>query len=228
MGRGKIEMKRIEDDITRHVSFRNRKKGLFKKAYELSVLCDAEIALIIFGDSGSVSEYASNNIKSTIERYKKETSTTPYTWSSQEINAQFYQQESEKLREQIQILENTNRHLMGEGLGCLNVKELMELETRLERGIDMVKSKKYNMILAEKEDLQKGKINLEHHNAFLRSMVQILENERVQHLNMHTIHEYNALQAHMAGNALQLNIMEPIQDCSSVNFSPQKHSLHLG
>ncbi|KAI3746843.1 hypothetical protein L6452_09285 [Arctium lappa] len=32
------------------------------------------------------------------------------------------------------------RHLMGEGLGCLNVKELKQ--TRLERGISRIRSKK--------------------------------------------------------------------------------------
>ncbi|KVH61721.1 Transcription factor, K-box [Cynara cardunculus var. scolymus] len=153
-------------------------------------------------------------IKSTIERYKKATSSTPNTWSSQEINAQFYQQESKKLRQQIQMLQNTNRHLMGEGLGCLNVKELKQLETRLERGISRIRSKK--------------EIELEHHNAFLRSKVQIAESERVQQLNVNTGHEYNALQAYLARNALQLNIMEPMEDAPSAYSIPQKHSLHLG
>ncbi|KAI3489914.1 hypothetical protein L1887_45945 [Cichorium endivia] len=228
MGRGKIEIKRIENNTNRQVTFCKRRNGLLKKAYELSVLCDAEITLIVFSSRGRVYEYSNNNIKSTIERYKKATSSTPNTWSSQEINAQFYQQESKKLRQQIQMLQTTNRHLMGEGLGCLNGKELKQLETRLERGISRIRSKKHDMLLAETEILQKREIELEHHNAFLRSKVQIAETERVQQLNINTGHEYNALQAYLAGNTLQLSIMEPMEDAPSAYSIPPKHSLHLG
>ncbi|QHN78878.1 Floral homeotic protein AGAMOUS [Arachis hypogaea] len=43
IGRGKIEIKRIENTTNRQVTFCKRRNGLLKKAYELSVLCDAEI-----------------------------------------------------------------------------------------------------------------------------------------------------------------------------------------
>ncbi|KAK6924680.1 Transcription factor, MADS-box, partial [Dillenia turbinata] len=42
MGRGKVELKRIENPTRRQVSFSKRKNGLLKKAFELSILCDAE------------------------------------------------------------------------------------------------------------------------------------------------------------------------------------------
>ncbi|XP_071710199.1 agamous-like MADS-box protein AGL11 [Rutidosis leptorrhynchoides] len=227
MGRGKIEIKRIENNTNRQVTFCKRRNGLLKKAYELSVLCDAEISLIVFSSRGRVYEYGSNNIKSTIERYKKTKSSTPNQWSTEEINAQFYQQESKKLRQQIQMLQNTNRHLMGEGLGCLNVKELKQLETRLERGISRIRSKKNDMILAETEILQKREMELEHHNAFLRS--KIAESESVQQLNMNAGHDYNAIQAYLARNSLQLNLMDPVEAVVHSAYSiPQKHSLHLG
>ncbi|PWA84087.1 Transcription factor, K-box [Artemisia annua] len=71
----------------------------------------------------------------------------PWTASEHEgedvqVQLDFYQQESKKLRQQIQMLQNTNSHLMGQKLGCLNVKELKQLETRLERGISKIRSKK--------------------------------------------------------------------------------------
>ncbi|GER25289.1 MADS-box transcription factor [Striga asiatica] len=44
MVRGKVQMKRIENSTSRQVSFYKRRNGLLKKAYELSVLCDAEVA----------------------------------------------------------------------------------------------------------------------------------------------------------------------------------------
>ena len=58
LGRGKIEIKRIENTTNRQVTFCKRRNGLLKKAYELSVLCDAEVALIVFSSRGRLYEYA--------------------------------------------------------------------------------------------------------------------------------------------------------------------------
>jgi MADS-box transcription factor len=60
IGRGKIEIKRIENTTNRQVTFCKRRNGLLKKAYELSVLCDAEVALIVFSSRGRLYEYANN------------------------------------------------------------------------------------------------------------------------------------------------------------------------
>lgn len=61
MGRGKVELKRIENKINRQVSFAKRKNGLLKKAFELSVLCDAEVAAIIFSSRGKLYEFSSSS-----------------------------------------------------------------------------------------------------------------------------------------------------------------------
>ncbi|KAG6700385.1 hypothetical protein I3842_08G110100 [Carya illinoinensis] len=53
--RGKVQMKRIEDKTSRQVTFSKRKGGLMKKARELAVLCDVEVALMIFSDPESFS-----------------------------------------------------------------------------------------------------------------------------------------------------------------------------
>ena len=55
-----MELKRIENKINRQVTFAKRRNGLLKKAYELSVLCDAEIALIVFSSRGRLYEYSNN------------------------------------------------------------------------------------------------------------------------------------------------------------------------
>ncbi|KAH7281244.1 hypothetical protein KP509_36G037300 [Ceratopteris richardii] len=57
--RGKVKIKRIENATSRQVTFSKRRNGLLKKAHELSILCDAEIALIIFSSTGKLFEYAS-------------------------------------------------------------------------------------------------------------------------------------------------------------------------
>ena len=48
MGRKKIRITKILDERSRAATFAKRKHGLLKKAIELSILCDCEIALIIF------------------------------------------------------------------------------------------------------------------------------------------------------------------------------------
>lgn len=58
--RGKIEMKRIENATSRQVTFSKRRNGLLKKAYELSVLCDAEVAVIVFSQKGRLYEFSSS------------------------------------------------------------------------------------------------------------------------------------------------------------------------
>ncbi|KAG6514314.1 hypothetical protein ZIOFF_024664 [Zingiber officinale] len=42
MVRGKTQMRRIENLASRQVTFSKHRRGLLKKAFELSVLCDAE------------------------------------------------------------------------------------------------------------------------------------------------------------------------------------------
>uniref|UniRef100_K3XT77 MADS-box domain-containing protein n=1 Tax=Setaria italica TaxID=4555 RepID=K3XT77_SETIT len=54
-----MELRRIEDRVSRQVRFSKRRAGLLKKAFELSLLCDAEVALIIFSPAGKLHEYAS-------------------------------------------------------------------------------------------------------------------------------------------------------------------------
>ncbi|KAI3472208.1 hypothetical protein Pfo_029696 [Paulownia fortunei] len=58
MGRGKIEIKKIENVNSRQVTFSKRRGGLMKKAKELAVLCDAQVAVIIFSGTGKLYEFA--------------------------------------------------------------------------------------------------------------------------------------------------------------------------
>uniref|UniRef100_A0A7N2LCW7 Uncharacterized protein n=1 Tax=Quercus lobata TaxID=97700 RepID=A0A7N2LCW7_QUELO len=61
MGRGRVQLKRIENKINRQVTFSKRRGGLLKKAHEISVLCDAEVALIVFSHKGKLFEYATDS-----------------------------------------------------------------------------------------------------------------------------------------------------------------------
>ncbi|KAL8610787.1 hypothetical protein ACOMHN_016770 [Nucella lapillus] len=69
MGRKKIQIVRINDERNRQVTFTKRKFGLMKKAYELSVLCDCEIALIIFTSNNKLYQYASSDMDKVLLKY---------------------------------------------------------------------------------------------------------------------------------------------------------------
>ncbi|KAF9687761.1 hypothetical protein SADUNF_Sadunf02G0126600 [Salix dunnii] len=60
MVRGKTQMRRIENATSRQVTFSKRRNGLLKKAFELSVLCDAEVAVIVFSPRGKLYEFGSS------------------------------------------------------------------------------------------------------------------------------------------------------------------------
>ncbi|GLJ12109.1 hypothetical protein SUGI_0184490 [Cryptomeria japonica] len=66
MGRGRIEVKKIEDKKSRVVTFCKRRAGLMKKAQELSVLCDAQVGLVIFSQTGKLSRFSSPRYTITI------------------------------------------------------------------------------------------------------------------------------------------------------------------
>ncbi|XP_057974233.1 agamous-like MADS-box protein AGL104 isoform X4 [Malania oleifera] len=70
MGRVKLPIKKIENTTNRQVTFSKRRNGLIKKAYELSVLCDVDVALIMFSPSGRLSHFAgAKSMEDTLERF---------------------------------------------------------------------------------------------------------------------------------------------------------------
>ena len=84
MGRHKIKIKKIDDARGRHVTFNKRKNGLLKKAMELSLLCDAQIALVIFekreektneSERLSLVQYATKDMDDILLRYANKEAT---------------------------------------------------------------------------------------------------------------------------------------------------------
>ncbi|RZC82245.1 hypothetical protein C5167_045033 [Papaver somniferum] len=71
----KIEIKYIENKTNRRVTYAKRQSGILKKAKELSILCDVQVCLIIFSDTGKLDEYISpsTTMKDIFDRYEKNT-----------------------------------------------------------------------------------------------------------------------------------------------------------
>ncbi|KAF9624420.1 hypothetical protein IFM89_011428 [Coptis chinensis] len=159
MGRGRVELKRIENKINRQVTFAKRRNGLLKKAYELSVLCDAEVALIVFSTRGKLFEFcSSSSMVKTLERYQKcsygalEASTVP-----EQTQSGYH--EYMRLKAKVEVMQQSQRNLLGEELGPLNTRELEQLEHQLEMSLKEVRSTKMQFLLDQLSELQtKGQL----------------------------------------------------------------------
>nr|ABK26879.1 unknown [Picea sitchensis] len=169
MGRGKIEIKKIDDVTSRQVTFSKRKAGIFKKAHELSVLCDAEVAVLIFSNTGRLYEFASSRcMERTIERYEKCTKAINCPSSEHNVeNKNPIQEGIEILRQKLRALQRLQRNMMGEELALLKVGELHDLEHTIECAILKVRARqiqlekianlrfKEQLLIGENEQLQK-------------------------------------------------------------------------
>ncbi|KAH1256192.1 MADS-box protein SOC1 [Glycine max] len=163
MVRGKTQIKRIENATSRQVTFSKRRNGLLKKAFELSVLCDAEVALIIFSSSGKLYEFASSSIQCSIERYRRHTKhDNPTTFRSVEQNMQHLKQEAANMMKKIGLLEAAKRKFLGEGLGACSIEELQWIEQQLERSLSNVRTRKIQVFKEQIEQLkEKEKVLLD-------------------------------------------------------------------
>ncbi|KAM3403064.1 hypothetical protein ACQJBY_006682 [Aegilops geniculata] len=174
MVRGKTQMKRIENATSRQVTFSKRRNGLLKKAFELSVLCDAEVALVVFSPRGRLYEFASaTSLQKSIDRYK---SYTKDTVSNKTVQPDIQQVKADalSLAKKLEALEDSKRKILGENLGGCSTEELHFLEGKIEKSLRVIRGKKTQLLeqqiaklkekertlLKDNEDLR-GKRNLE-------------------------------------------------------------------
>ncbi|XVE91650.1 hypothetical protein REPUB_Repub01dG0028400 [Reevesia pubescens] len=166
MGRGRVELKRIENKINRQVTFSKRRNGLLKKAYELSILCDAEVALIIFSNRGKLYEFCSTaSMAKTLERYHRCTYGVLEPGQT-EIDTKSNYQEYLKLKAKVEVLQHSQRHFFGEDLGDLGSKELVQLEHQLDFSLKHIRSTKMQFMIDQLSDLQR---KLDESSSTLRS-----------------------------------------------------------
>ncbi|XP_022759588.1 agamous-like MADS-box protein AGL14 [Durio zibethinus] len=169
MVRGKIQMKRIENATSRQVTFSKRRNGLLKKAFELSVLCDAEIALIIFSPRGNLYEFSSCSMNKTIERYqKREKDLGIISEVLEESMQNNVKEDAYSMAKKIKFLEDSKRKLLGYGLEPCSLNELQLLENQLERSLSRLRARKNQLFWEQMEKLKEEERRLREENAKLR------------------------------------------------------------
>jgi MADS-box transcription factor len=151
MGRGKIVIERIENTTSRQVTFSKRRTGLFKKAKELAILCDAEVGLIVFSSTGRLYDFTNTSMKSVIERHHE--AKDHHVIMSATAEAKLWQREAGILRQQLHNLQEHHLQLMGQQLSCLDVKDLQNLENTLEMSLRNIRLKKDQLMTDQIQEL---------------------------------------------------------------------------
>ncbi|KAK9040550.1 hypothetical protein V6N11_015697 [Hibiscus sabdariffa] len=165
MVRGKTQMRRIENATSRQVTFSKRRNGLLKKAFELSVLCDVEVALIIFSPRGKPYEFASSSMQETIERYRRHTKENRTKPTAE--NKELLKIEAENMMKKIELLEASRRKLLGEGLGSCTLEELRQTEQQLESSLTSIRARKAKVFRDQIQQLKEKEKVLAAENAKL-------------------------------------------------------------
>ncbi|KAL0873396.1 hypothetical protein Bca101_023101 [Brassica carinata] len=165
MAREKIRIKKIDNLTARQVTFSKRRRGIIKKADELSILCDADVALIIFSATGKLFEFSSS-------RYR-DMKLLSYLVSSVLKNLENCN--LSRLSKEVEDKTKQLRQLRGEDLEGLNLEELQRLEKSLESGLSRVSEKKGECVMSQISSLEKRGSELVDENRRLREQLVTLE-----------------------------------------------------
>lgn len=215
MVRQKTQIRKIENLASRQVTFSKRRRGLFKKAQELSTLCDVDMALIVFSATGKLFHYSPLSINQVLERRKLlPQNTGELQQSSAEI--QIARRRSAILSKELAERTRELRQMKGEDLEGLNLKELTKLEAIIESRLAAVVKTKGEQMLKEIGTLKKKEAQLHEENAHLKQQLAMMER-----FNDHTAGIYDQCSHHYS---LELTIsnfssIDPPQNYYNINTS---------
>ncbi|XP_022998763.1 truncated transcription factor CAULIFLOWER A-like [Cucurbita maxima] len=178
MGRGRVQLKRIENKISRQVTFSKRRAGLLKKAHEISVLCDADVALIVFSTKGKLFEYSTHaSMEKILEKYERcSYAERPLATNADSDLQVSWCEEYPKIAARMEIIQNNIRRYLGEELEPLNLRELQSLEQQLDSSLKRIRARKNQLMQESISLLHKKERELQEENRQLANKVK--ENEK--------------------------------------------------
>ncbi|KAI7754136.1 hypothetical protein M8C21_014880 [Ambrosia artemisiifolia] len=152
MGRGKVELKRIEDKASRQVSFTKRRNGLMKKAHELSVLCDVDLAVFVFSGKNKLYEFSTgNSMPEILRRYEDHKHADEAVRKSvrEELMSQY-----RDVRTADELTHMIQGHLNERKVQQANLTELCQLEEQTDTILQQVRTAKTQLMLGVVKNLQ--------------------------------------------------------------------------
>ncbi|TKY59459.1 MADS-box protein SVP [Spatholobus suberectus] len=176
MTRKRIQIKKIDNISSRQVTFSKRRKGLFKKAQELSTLCDADIALMVFSATSKLFEYASSSMLQVIER--RDRHSAMHRSDRPSIELQIENDSNDILRKRVEDKNRELRQVNGEDLQGLTLQELQKLEELLKRGLTNVSKVKDEKVMQEINTLKRKGVELMEENQRLKQVPSVIHVHR--------------------------------------------------
>ncbi|XP_009631749.1 MADS-box protein JOINTLESS isoform X2 [Nicotiana tabacum] len=221
MVKDKIQIKKIDNATARQVTFSKRRRGLFKKAEELSVLCDADVALIIFSSTGKLFDYSSSSMKEILERHNL-LSKNLQKLEQPSLELQLVENSDyARLTKEISQKSHQLRQMRGEELQGLSVEQLQQLERSLEAGLSRVIENKGDKIMKEINQLQVKGMQLMEENERLKQQVMEISNNSSKHpaivvaVGSENIYYEERQSSESVNNACNSTSPPPLEDHSS-------------
>ncbi|KAK9930285.1 hypothetical protein M0R45_027326 [Rubus argutus] len=136
--------------VASQVTFSKRRRGLFKKARELSVHCDAEVAVVVHSATGKLYGSSSNSsMEDVIARYKLHTKDVEELDQQPCPELQLENNDGIRLNKELADTIRELRQMEGEDLEELNIDELQKLEDAMEGGLSRVLKTKDERIMSQ-------------------------------------------------------------------------------
>uniref|UniRef100_A0A0D3B446 FLOWERING LOCUS C n=2 Tax=Brassica TaxID=3705 RepID=A0A0D3B446_BRAOL len=171
MGRKKLEIKRIEENSSRQVTFCKRRNGLIEKARQLSVLCDASVGLLVVSASDKLYSFSSGDRKEndgTPDMVGYEEQILIKDWRrtlidmekkhADDLNALDLLSKSLNYSSHHELLELVESKLV-ESIVDVSVDSLVELEDHLETALSVTRARKAELMLKLVESLKEKEEN---------------------------------------------------------------------
>ncbi|KAI9398331.1 hypothetical protein POPTR_003G169700v4 [Populus trichocarpa] len=178
MGRKKVELKRIEKKICRQITFSKRRNGLIKKARDLSLLCDVQVALLVFSSSGKLYEFSSAGSLAKILKRHGSYFEEKTALSNGANDAELYHGKYEKkIKSFAELLQTVQRQVGNSNFEELTLSDLEQTEMQLDAALRRTRARKTELMLETINALNDKEKTLREENQRLQTQVVAMNND---------------------------------------------------
>lgn len=179
-----MEIKRIEDKSSRQATFSKRRNGLMKKAKQFSILCDVDVAVLVFSSRGRLFEFSStNSLTGIVHRYNN------HMKAEDKVSAEVAGTEESKysiFMAMKELLQTVQKQLEEPDVDDLSITDLVHLENQVETALTQTRFRKTHLLIESIKNLHDKEKLLRGENKVLEDEIAMKnkeENEMAMNLN---------------------------------------------
>ncbi|CAK8535587.1 unnamed protein product [Lathyrus sativus] len=109
-GRKKIEIKKLDKESNKQVTFSKRRQGLFKKASELCILCDVHASIIVFSGAHKLFSFGHPDTDTIINSYVN--GSLEFEGLKSEESCSIYEKYNKQYEQVLNVLEMEKKELV--------------------------------------------------------------------------------------------------------------------